>query len=57
MESYGIEEARNKLGPLVERIRNSGEHIALTWYGKPTAILVPVGWHEKCRELREEENV
>lgn len=49
MESYGIEEARNQLGDLVERVRISGEHITLTRYGKPAVILVPVGW---CEEMQ-----
>jgi prevent-host-death family protein len=54
MESYGIEEARNQLGDLVERVRLGGEHIALTRYGKQAVVLVPVEWHEKCLELCEE---
>jgi prevent-host-death family protein len=54
MESYGIEEARNQLGDLVERVRLGGEHITLTRYGKDAVVLVPVGWHEKCRELYKE---
>jgi prevent-host-death family protein len=54
MESYGIEEARNQLGDLAERVRLGGEHIALTRYGKPALVLVPVAWHEKCRELCKE---
>lgn len=54
MESYGIEEARNQLGDLVERARLNGEHIGITRYGKPSVVLVPVEWHEKCRELCEE---
>jgi prevent-host-death family protein len=54
MDSYGIEEARNQLGDLVDRVRLSGEHIVLTRYGKQAVILVPVGWHEKRQELCEE---
>jgi len=51
MDSYGIEEARNQLGDLVERVRVGGEHINVTRYGKPAAVIVPVGWHEET--LRE----
>jgi prevent-host-death family protein len=45
MDSYGIEEARNQLGDLVDRVRLSGEHIILTRYGKQAVVLVPVEWH------------
>jgi len=45
VESYGIEEARNQLGDLIDRVRVKGEHITLTRYGKAAAILVPVEWH------------
>jgi prevent-host-death family protein len=49
MESYGIEEARNRLGDLVERVRLNGEHIVLSRYGKAAVVLVPVEWHEECQ--------
>ena len=45
MESFGIEEARNQLGDLIDRVRVKGEHITLTRYGKAVAVLVPVEWH------------
>jgi prevent-host-death family protein len=45
MESFGIEEARNQLGDLIDRVRIGGEHITLTRYGKAVAVLVPVEWH------------
>jgi prevent-host-death family protein len=48
MESYGIEEARNQLGDLVERVRLGGEHIALTRYGKQAVVIVPAEWHEEA---------
>lgn len=47
MESYGIEEARNQLGDLVERVRVGGEHIGITRYGKSAVVLVPVKWYER----------
>jgi prevent-host-death family protein len=50
MESYGIEEARNQLGDLVERVRLGGEHIALTRYGKDAAVIVSAEWYEQARE-------
>lgn len=51
MDSYGIEEARNHLGDLVERVRVGGEHIALTRYGKPAVVLVP--WREEMQATTE----
>ena len=54
MESYGIEEARNQLGDLVERVRISGEHIALTRYGKAAVVLVPAVWREEMQDLCKE---
>ena len=51
MDSYGIEEARNQLGDLVERVRVGGEHIGITRYGKPAVVLTPVEWYEEAKAL------
>jgi prevent-host-death family protein len=50
MDSYGIEEARNRLGELIDRVRLGGEHIALTRYGKSAVVLVPEDWHQEKRQ-------
>ncbi|MGK5639044.1 type II toxin-antitoxin system Phd/YefM family antitoxin [Streptomyces sp. URMC 126] len=56
MESYPLVEARNRLGQLVGRVRHGHghEHIVITEYGKPAAVLVPVGVMEELRRLRDE---
>ena len=51
MDTYGIEEARNQLGDFIERIRLNDEHIALSRYGKPVAVLVPLEWYEEAGAL------
>jgi prevent-host-death family protein len=51
MDSYGIEEARNILGDLIDRVRLGGEHIALTRYGKPAVVLVSQEWFNEAEEL------
>ncbi len=53
MESYGIEEARNQLGDLIERVRVAGEHIAISRYGKPSAVIVPADWYEQAKAAAE----
>lgn len=41
MERFmGVEEARTRLGRLVEEVADSGEPVALTKRGRPLAILV-----------------
>lgn len=51
MESYGIEEARNQLGDLIDRVRLGGEHIVLTRYGKQAVVIVPADWYQKAQGL------
>jgi prevent-host-death family protein len=53
MESYGIEEARNQLGDLIDRVRVKGEHIVITRYGKRAAVIVPAEWHPATMTARE----
>ncbi len=50
MERFiGVEEARAKLGQLVDEVAASGEHVALTKRGRAMAILVG---HEEYGELK-----
>ena len=56
MDTYGIEEARNQLGDFIERIRLNDEHIALSRYGKPVAVLVPLEWYEEAGALISEKD-
>jgi prevent-host-death family protein len=50
MDSYGVEEARNQLGDLIERVRISGEVIGISRYGKPAAVLVPPDWYAEAQD-------
>jgi prevent-host-death family protein len=56
MDTYGIEEARNQLGDFIERIRLNDEHIALSRYGKPVAVLVPQEWYDEAKALISAQN-
>jgi prevent-host-death family protein len=51
METVQIEEARKTLGDLIDRARLAGEPAMITRYGKPAAVLVPVGWYEEAEAL------
>jgi prevent-host-death family protein len=44
MDEMGIEEARLKLGDIVDRARLAEEATMITRHGKPAAVVVPVGW-------------
>lgn len=48
-ESYSLLEARNNLGDLVIRANAGGESSVITRYGKPVAMITPVG--EQCRAV------
>ena len=50
MESYGIEEARRQLGEIIERVRLNDEHVTVSRYGKPVAVVVPVEWYEQVSQ-------
>jgi prevent-host-death family protein len=43
VETVQIEAARKMLGDLIDRARLTGEPAMITRYGKPAAVLVPVG--------------
>lgn len=50
MEKFiGVEEARAKLGQLVDDVATGGDHIALTKRGRPVAMIVG---REEYSELR-----
>lgn len=42
MRTITLEDARAKLGELVDRARLAGESTVITRYGKPAAMLVPI---------------
>ena len=42
MDEISIEEARRKLGDIIDRARLAGQSTVITRHGKPAAVLVPV---------------
>lgn len=51
----GVEEARVKLGQLVEEIAESGEHVALTKRGRALAVLVSRDEYAQLKQLATEQ--
>lgn len=47
MEEIGLEEARKNLGEIVEQARVGREPTMITRHGKPAAVVVNAGWHER----------
>lgn len=54
MESYPLVEARNQLGRLVSRVQHGHEQIVITEYGKPAAVLIPIGELEELQRIRDQ---
>jgi prevent-host-death family protein len=45
MKELGVEEARRKLGDVVNRALIAGERTVITRNGTPAAVVVPVEWY------------
>ncbi|QLE73656.1 type II toxin-antitoxin system Phd/YefM family antitoxin [Streptomyces rectiverticillatus] len=54
MDTYSLVEARNQLGQLVGRVRHGREHILISEYGKPAAVLMPIEELEELQRFRDE---
>lgn len=55
MERFiGVEEARAKLGQLVEQVAASGEHVALTKRGRALAMIVGRDEYSQLKQLASE---
>ncbi len=51
MDEYvSIEQARPKLGELVDRARLAGDHLVIARNGRPAAVIVPLDWYDDARE-------
>jgi prevent-host-death family protein len=48
MQTATLDDARNRLGDLVNTARLSGEPTTITRYGKPVAVLVPADWYAQA---------
>lgn len=53
MEEIRLEEARKRIGDIVDRARLAGEHTLITRQGKPAAVVVGSGWYADIAELME----
>jgi len=50
VESLSIEDARRRLGELVDRARLAGEPTLIMRYRKPAAVIVGADWYERAAE-------
>jgi prevent-host-death family protein len=44
-------ETRKQLAHLLDDAVFNGEHIEITRHGTPVAVLVPVDWYERAKEI------
>jgi prevent-host-death family protein len=51
MMTVTLEEARNRLGDLVNAARLSGQPTTITRYGKPEVVVVPAAWYQAAEEM------
>ena len=55
MERFiGVEEARARLGQLVDEVAAGGEHVALTKRGRPVAMIVGRDEYSQLKQLASE---
>jgi len=45
------EEARTKFRDLMDEVAHDDARVYILRYGKPAAVIVPVKWYEKAKEL------
>jgi prevent-host-death family protein len=45
------DEARRRFRELLNEVEHGGAHITILRYDTPSAVLVPVGWYERARQL------
>lgn len=46
MITVSLTEARRTLAQLVDHVVATGEHVTITRWGRPVAVVVPYAWHE-----------
>jgi prevent-host-death family protein len=44
-------EARGNFRELLNDVEAGEAHVVITRHGKPSAVIVPVGWHEDMKAL------
>ena len=44
------DDARRHLRDLLNEVERDGSHITILRYDTPSAVLVPVGWHEQAEK-------
>jgi len=51
MEQYTSEEARREWRRILNQV-DHGEHIEVTRYGEPVAVMVPISWHRSMLAVK-----
>ena len=51
MEQYTSEEARREWRRILNKV-DHGEHIEVTRYGEPVAVMVPIAWHRSMLAVK-----
>lgn len=46
---YTADEARSGFSYLIGTVVHAAAHITITRYGQPSAVIVPVEWHERAK--------
>lgn len=50
-QRMSVENARAKLGRLLDAAGNEGVHTIVSKHGEPAAVLVPIGWYRNARNI------
>lgn len=45
--TYSAEEGRKHWSAIMGKVRFSGEHVTITYSGRPAAKIVPISWYNK----------
>jgi prevent-host-death family protein len=54
-EQIGSDEARRDFRELLNAVEHNGEHVTVTRYNKPAAVVVPAAWYEQARQALDKE--
>jgi prevent-host-death family protein len=52
---FSADEVRRHFARLLSAVEHRGEHVTITRYGKPAAVIVPAEWHEQAKAALEQE--
>jgi prevent-host-death family protein len=55
VDSVPLQDARDRLGVLVDQVAHGHRHVQITRHSRPSAVLIPVSDYEDFQRLREDE--